>query len=98
MPKFISVLTGKLGLSIEETVRRMTSLPATAFGIRDRGILRVGAYADVIVFKRESFKDVATYAAPHQFSTGMSHVFVNGAHPYHEGRFTGHRRGRFLTR
>ncbi len=98
MPKFFSVLTGKLGLSIEETLRRMTSLPAAAFGIRDRGILRVGAFADVLVFQREAFHDVATYAAPHQFSTGMSHVFVNGAHPYADGRFTGQRRGRFLTR
>jgi N-acyl-D-amino-acid deacylase len=98
MPRFISLLTGKLGLSIEETIRRMTSLPASAFGIRDRGILRVGAFADVIVFKRESFNDTASYATPHQFSTGMSHVFVNGAHPFQEGRFTGQRRGRFLTR
>ena len=98
MPRFISVLTRKLGLSLEETIRRMTSLPATAFGIRERGILRVGAFADVAVFKREDFNDVATYATPHQFSTGVSHVFVNGAHPYSDGRFTGHRRGRFLTR
>jgi N-acyl-D-amino-acid deacylase len=98
MPKFISLLTSKLGFSLEETIRRMTNLPAAAFGIRDRGILRVGAFADVIVFKRDAFNDLATYATPHQFSTGMSHVFVNGAHPYHEGRFTGHRRGRFLTR
>ena len=98
MPRFISILTSKLGLSLEETIQRMTSLPATAFGIRDRGILRIGAFADVVVFKREAFNDVATYATPHQFSTGMSHVFVNGAHPYQEGLFTGHRQGRFLTR
>lgn len=98
MPKFFSVLTGKLGLSIEETLRRMTSLPATAFGIRDRGILRVGAYADILVFQPDAFSESATYAQPHQFSIGMSHVFVNGAHPYQEGRFSGQRRGRFLTR
>lgn len=98
MPRFISVLTGKLGLSIEETVRRMTSLPASAFSIRDRGILRVGAFADILVFQPDAFSDSATYARPHQFSAGMSHVFVNGAHPLQEGRFTGQRRGRFLTR
>ncbi len=98
MPKFFSVLTGKLGLSVEETLRRMTSLPATAFAIRDRGILRVGAYADILVFQPDAFSESATYAQPHQFSTGMSHVFVNGAHPFQEGRFTGQRRGRFLTR
>lgn len=98
MPKFISLLTDKLGLSLEETIRRMTSLPATAFGIRDRGLLRVGAYADIVVLTRSSFKDIAAYTSPHQFSTGIRHVFINGAHPYCEGRFTGHRRGRFLTR
>jgi N-acyl-D-amino-acid deacylase len=98
MPKFFTLLTSQLGLSLEETIQRMTNLPATAFGIRDRGILRVGAYADIVVFLRETFKDVATYASPHQFSTGIHHVFVNGAHPYQEGRFTGHRRGRFLVR
>ncbi|MEI6645946.1 MAG: D-aminoacylase [bacterium] len=98
MPKFLTLLTNQLGLSLEETIQRMTNLPATAFGIRDRGILRVGAYADIVVFRREIFKDIATYAAPHQFSTGINHVFVNGSHPYHEGQFTGQRRGRFLTR
>jgi len=98
LPKFMNVLTRQLGLSFEETIQRMTSLPATAFGIRDRGILRVGAYADIVVLTRSALIDVATYASPHQFSTGINHVFINGAHPYSEGRFTGHRRGRFLTR
>ena len=98
MPKFLTMLTSQLGLSLEKTIRRMTSLPATAFGIRDRGLLRVGAYADIVIFLREAFKDSATYSSPHQFSTGMRHVFVNGSHPFQEGRFTGHRRGRFLTR
>jgi N-acyl-D-amino-acid deacylase len=98
MPRFLSLLTQKLGLSLERAIERMTQLPASAFGIKDRGVLRVGAFADLIVFTPESFQDNATYAQPHQFSTGLSHVFVNGAHPYQDGRFTGKRRGRLLTR
>jgi len=98
MPRFFALLTQKLGLSLESAIERMTHLPATAFGIKDRGVLRVGAFADLIVFTPESFQDNATYAHPHQFSTGLSHVFVNGAHPYHTGRCTGQRHGRLLTR
>ena len=98
MPAFLSLLTSRLGMSLEEAIRRMTSLPAAAFGIRDRGVLRVGAFADLVVFRPDAFQAVATYARPHQFSTGVSHVFINGAHSYQEGHFTGHRRGRFLER
>jgi N-acyl-D-amino-acid deacylase len=98
MPRFLSLLTQKLGLPLEQAIARMTRLPATAFGIKDRGVLRTGAFADLIIFTPETFQDKATYSHPHQFSTGINHVIVNGAHPYQEGRFTGKRRGRLLTR
>jgi N-acyl-D-amino-acid deacylase len=83
---------------LEEAVRRMTALPAQMFGLRDRGVLHAGAYADLAVFDPKSFTDTATYAQPHRFASGMRHVIVNGALSYSEGRFTGTRRGRFLDR
>jgi N-acyl-D-amino-acid deacylase len=76
----------------------MTSLPARTFGLRGRGVLREGAFADIAVFDEERFRDTATYEKPHRFAEGMRHVAVNGAVSYSEGRFTGARRGRFLAR
>lgn len=103
MPRFLRLLTGGVEgfaklCGLEEAVRRMTSLPAAAFGIRDRGVLRSGAFADIAVFDAASFRDSATYAQPHQFAAGVRQVVVNGAVSYDGGRFTGERRGRFLTR
>jgi N-acyl-D-amino-acid deacylase len=103
MPRFLRVMQGyasgleRIG-SLEEAVRRMTGLPAAAFGIRGRGVLRVGAFADLAVFDEAAFCDQATYAKPHQFSVGMRQVVVNGAVSYDSGQFTGERRGRFLER
>jgi N-acyl-D-amino-acid deacylase len=65
-------------LSIEEAVRRMTSLPATKFGLGDRGVLREGAAADVVVFDPATVADVATYEEPRQYPSGIAHVLVNG--------------------
>jgi N-acyl-D-amino-acid deacylase len=76
----------------------MTGLPAQTFGIRDRGVLREGAFADIAVFDEDTFRDTATYATPHRFAEGLRHVVVNGAVSYSDGRFTGVRRGRFLER
>ncbi len=103
MPRYLRLMTGgEPGFAalcgLEEAVRRMTALPAQAFGLRDRGVLRAGAYADLAVFDPKSFTDSATYAQPHQFAHGMRHVIVNGACSYSEGTFTGARRGRFLER
>ncbi len=101
MPRYLRLMTGgEPGFEalcvIEEAVHRMTALPARAFNLRDRGVLRTGAFADLAVFDPHTFTDAATYAQPHRFSTGMRHVIVNGALSYSEGTFTGMRRGRFL--
>ncbi|HRR34810.1 MAG TPA: D-aminoacylase [Kiritimatiellia bacterium] len=103
MPRYLRLMTGLVPgfaalCGIEEAVRRMTALPAQVFGLRGRGVLRVGAFADIVVFDPQLFTDSATYAQPHQFAQGMRHVIVNGALAYSEGTFTGIRRGRFLER
>ncbi len=101
MARFYRTLTGGDGKAIasrEETIRRMTSLPAHAFGIDQRGVIRCGAYADLVVLNESAFADRATYEAPHQFCTGIEQVFVNGCLSYDQGSFTGQRRGRFLVR
>jgi N-acyl-D-amino-acid deacylase len=66
-------------LTIEEAVRKMTSLPAQVFRIRERGLLREGMYADIVVFDHKSFKDQATFSEPHQYGQGIRCVIVNGA-------------------
>jgi len=103
MPRFLSLLTGKVEgfakiCGLEEAVRRMTGLPAQTFGLRDRGILKAGAFADIVVFDETLFVDSATYAQPHRFAAGMRQVIVNGAVSFEKGSFTGIRRGRFLSR
>lgn len=65
-------------LTIEEAVRKMTSLPAQVFRIRERGLIREGMYADVIIFDHKSFRDQATFAEPHQYGKGIRCVIVNG--------------------
>lgn len=65
-------------LSLEEAVRRMTSLPAQKFGLFDRGLLREGMAADIVVFDEKTVKDLSTFEQPHQYATGFSTVVVNG--------------------
>jgi len=74
----------------------MTSLPAQKLGLRDRGLLRPGMYADITVFDPEKVIDRATFDAPHQFSEGISQVFVNGALVVDQGKITGRLPGRVL--
>ena len=103
MPRFLRLLTGRVEgfakiCGLEEAVRRMTSLPAQTFGLCGRGELKAGAFADIVVFGEAEFGDLATYAQPHQFASGVHQVVVNGAVSFDSGRFTGERRGRFLER
>lgn len=100
MPKFYHFLTERLGLRPEEAIYRMTGLPAMAFGIPQRGILREGAYADLVILDPTTWRDQATYLAPHQFSQGVETVFVNGSPVLDKGVLNPNapRRGRLLER
>jgi N-acyl-D-amino-acid deacylase len=82
--------------TVEEAVRRLTSLPCTNLKIAGRGYLKVGYYADVDIFNPENLQDHATYAQPHQYSTGMVHVLVNGVQVLSNGKHTGAMPGRFV--
>jgi N-acyl-D-aspartate/D-glutamate deacylase len=81
-------------ITLEDAVRKMSSAVATRLNIRDRGFLREGYYADVIVFDPETVTDHATYEEPHQLSTGIEHVFVNGTAVVANGEHTGAMPGR----
>jgi dihydroorotase/N-acyl-D-amino-acid deacylase len=80
-------------ISLEEAVRKATSLPAQRLGIRDRGTLREGAWADIVIFDPETIIDRSTYAQPHQYSAGMEYVLVNGQVVLDQGRITDARPG-----
>lgn len=80
-------------LSLEEAIRRMTSLPATTFGLKDRGRLGPGAWADVVIFDPDTVGDPATFADPHHFAVGFSDVIVNGEATILNGKLTGVRSG-----
>ena len=66
-------------ITLEDAIRRMTSLPARTFGFRDRGLVREGYRADLVLFDPARVQDKATYQQPHQFSEGFDFVLVNGA-------------------
>lgn len=81
-------------LELEDAVRKMSSAVATRLGIRDRGLLTPGYFADIVVFDPETVIDRATYENPHQISTGIEHVLVNGTPVVLGGRVTGALPGR----
>jgi len=82
--------------SLEEAVRKMTSLAASRVGIMDRGILRPGMMADIAVFDPATIKDVATYTNPLRYSVGVKDVFVNGRPVLLDGKITDERPGHAL--
>jgi N-acyl-D-amino-acid deacylase len=82
--------------TLEEAVRKMTSLAASRAGFADRGVLREGMKADVVVFDPKTIRDVSTYEDPHHFSEGISNVVVNGKVVLHDGKMTGELPGRVL--
>jgi N-acyl-D-amino-acid deacylase len=82
--------------TLEEAVRRMTSLAASRGGFADRGTLREGMKADIVVFDPAKIRDVSTYEDPHHYSEGISSVIVNGAPVLREGKITGAHPGRVL--
>lgn len=83
-------------IRLEDAVRKMTSLPAAAFRLPDRGLLRPGFRADLVVFDAEKVRDEATYADPHRFAGGFSHAFVNGVAALRGGAPTSAGSGRAL--
>lgn len=83
-------------LPLEKAIYKLAKLPATNLKLKKRGELKVGYYADVIVFDPEKVKDLATYDKPQQFGTGISDVFVNGVAVLKNGEHTGATPGRFV--
>jgi N-acyl-D-amino-acid deacylase len=83
-------------LPLEDAIRKLTSLPATNLGIRERGLLKEGYFADVVVFDPAKIQDHATFDKPHQYSTGVRHVFVNGVQVLKDGEHTGAKPGRVV--
>lgn len=94
-PRVIGEYAMKRGLlPLEEAVRKMTSLPAQTMRLRDRGLLREGMCADVVVFDLREFKDSATFSEPHRYPAGVRYVLVNGRPVVEEGKHNGSRPGR----
>jgi N-acyl-D-amino-acid deacylase len=83
-------------IPLEEAIRRLTSLPAATLSLRRRGALTVGRLADVVVFDPDTVQDHATFDHPHQYATGVVHVFVNGVQVLEDGEHTGAKPGRVV--
>jgi N-acyl-D-amino-acid deacylase len=82
--------------TLPEAIRRLTSLPAAHLGLRERGALKPGYFADVVVFDPATVKDHATFENPHQYATGVRDVFVNGTQVIEGGEPTGASPGRVV--
>jgi N-acyl-D-amino-acid deacylase len=80
-------------ISLEDAIRKMTSLPAQTFGFRDRGLIREGFAADLVIFDDNTILDQATFDKPHQFPVGISFVIVNGAPVFENNQMTAARPG-----
>ena len=83
---------------LEFAIRSMTSLPASVFGINDRGVIRPGAFADLVIFDPATIRDTATYEDPQKLAEGVSDVLVNGVPVRLDGKFTDQAPGRVLRR
>ena len=85
-------------LSLEDAVRKMSSLPASFLGMRDRGLIREGMWADIVVFKPGEVRNLATYSDPHRYPEGIEYVIVNGELVIDRGKYTGNLPGRVLRK
>jgi N-acyl-D-amino-acid deacylase len=83
-------------LPLQQAIRRLTSLPATNLNLKKRGLLKIGNYADVVVFDPKTIQDHATFEKPHQYATGMKYVYVNGVQVLNNGKHTGAKPGRIV--
>ncbi|MDR9417696.1 amidohydrolase family protein [Gracilimonas sp.] len=84
-------------ISVPDAIRSSTSLPAQIMGIQNRGLIEEGYYADIVVFDMNTIQDRSTFFDPHQYSTGIRHVFINGEQAYAGGKFTNALLGKALT-
>lgn len=89
---------GEGTLALEEAVRKMTSLPAQRLGLWNRGIIRPGCAADLVLFRPEAVSEEATFQDPHRYATGVERVWVNGQQVWINGRDTGAAAGRVFRR
>jgi N-acyl-D-aspartate/D-glutamate deacylase len=85
-------------LSEPEAIRKMTALPAERLGLRDRGRLCQGCFADIVVYDPATVRDNATFESPHQYSSGIELVMINGRVVWESGAATGELAGRVLRR
>jgi N-acyl-D-amino-acid deacylase len=83
-------------LSMTDAIHRLSGLPASNLGLDGRGFLKEGMFADVVVFDPATITDHATFEKPHQYATGVKHVFVNGVQVIKDGEHTGAKPGRAL--
>ena len=83
-------------IPLEEAIKKLTSNPAKTLKIKGRGMLKKGYYADIVIFDQNTIQDYATFNQPHQFSTGVNHVIVNGEQVFKYGNHTGATPGRFV--
>ena len=85
-------------MPLEEAIRKLSALPAANLGLKHRGKLKPGYFADVVVFDPAKIQDHATFDKPHQYATGMVHVFVNGTQVLKNGEHTGALPGRVVVK
>ena len=104
-PRAYGAFPRKLRLYVRErkvidwpfAIRSMTSLPAAVFGLKDRGVIRQGAWADLVVITPDAVGDKATYVEPHQLSVGIDTIVINGQVARRDGTFSEEKAGRVLT-
>ena len=85
-------------LSLEEAIRKMTSLPAGKIRLQDRGLIKEGFWADIVIFNPDKIRDKATYRNPHQYPEGIKYVIVNGQIVVESGKLTGRKPGKVIKR
>jgi N-acyl-D-amino-acid deacylase len=85
-------------IALEEAIRRLTTLPASNLGIRERGSLQPGYFADVVVFDPSTIAARSTFEKPMQYAVGVAHVFVNGTQVLRDGEHTNAKPGRVVVK
>ncbi len=98
-PRVLSKYVRELKIiSIEDAIRKMTLNPAKRLGLTDRGVLKEGAWADIVVFDPLEIQDMSTFEQPHQYAKGIDFLIINGVLTIDEGRFTGEMVGKFIKK